>query len=284
MKASANTATSQTASPAAKNAPPQPRADLPVPIKGPIPPLKLHALKKGAVRDVLKKLIEAHYDAERLGLRELRFKLAYASMHRNTSTKGEGHWRSGGPPSVKLGNIMQDGKTLARKSKVHQQMYQAMTYRMRRLLDGLGNGFLSRRLHDLKDLDAKVEKKNGTLELHFDLKDEAGSKMMVVVGKGYRVERIERSSTKGVIRGMKYDYQLEGGRNLVRSAQMMVRFTDDTKIPKKARAKLAAGNNSLFQIRYKKIGRFFVPIRLHKKMPATLGEITLDLTYSAALP
>lgn len=263
---------------------PAPRTDLPPPIKGKIPALELGALKKESAREVVAKLIEAHYDAERLGLRELKFKLDYASKRKDTSTKGEGGWKSGGAPTVALTSIVQSGKTLKPETKLHQQMFQAMTYRMRRLLDGLGNGFLSRRLHDLKKLDGEVEKKGKRLELRFALKDEAGSKMTLVVGERYQVERIERTSPKGVVRAMQYEYQLEGGRNLMRSARMMVRFADNTKIPQKARVKLTAANNTLFQISYKKVGRFFVPTHLHKTMPASGDEISLGLSYSAALP
>ena len=163
-------------------------------------------------------------------------------------------------------------------------MYQAMTFRLRRLLEGLGNGFLSRRLTAWLQREGKVRSlPGGKLEVEYAVKNEFNDeKVTLLIDKRHRIERVTRHSNRGVTRTMRYTYQMIDGRNLVSRGDVSVSFDDNAKIDGKLRVRLMTMDGMIYQLTYKKIGRFYLPTQIYRKSPKLAQQISLDLTYTDA--
>ena len=278
-------ATSKAPQPAPK---PMPRPDLPPPIKGPIPALKLKPLSAELpAKAIVKALRKAHYDAERLGLRKLDFDLDYLDKKRKITIKAKGSWKSGAPATVAINSFVSDDKTIGQDSKPHKQMREAMTFRLRRLLEGLANGYLTQRLFAWSRQEGKVtpsKSAKGRLELTYAVKNEFNAETVTVVvdPKLHRVDKVTRSSNRGVIREMSYSYKMIDGRNLVTNAVASVRFTANAKLKRKMQARLMTLHGMTFQFTHKKVDRFYLPTQLYRKSPKLGQDISLEWKYSAA--
>lgn len=267
-------------------APTPPRNDLPPPIVGAIPPLKIPALAKGPAPALVAQLRQAHYDPERLGLREVRFKLTYLEKLTETRATAEGSWKSGGPPQLSLSGLWRKGAAVAKDNKRRENMHTALTFRLRRLLDGLGNGFLSRRLFDWRQREGKVEVLgDGGRRLTYQVANEFSKETVVVeIDAQARIRSVERRSQRGVNRKMSYTYKMVDGRNLVQSGTVSITFADNAEIRGKLRKKLSTMQGMSYQFTFTKVGRFWLPTQIYRRSPALAREISLALTYEAAKP
>lgn len=266
--------------------PTPPRNDLPPPIVGAIPPWKTPALAKATAPAIVAQLREAHYDPERLGLRELRFKLTYLEKLTETRATADGSWKSGAPPQLTLSGLWRKGAAVGKDNKRRENMHTALTFRLRRLLDGLGNGFLSRRLFDCRQREGKVELLgDGGRRLIYQVANEfSKEKVVVEIDVQARIRSVERRSQRGVNRKMTYTYKMVDGRNLVQSGTVSITFADNAKIRGKLRTKLSTMQGMSYQFTFTKVGRFWLPTQIYRRSPALGREISLALTYQAAKP
>ncbi len=268
---------------------PQKKARVFVPRSYPEPeqiqPVKMGPLAEAPLKDVAVKLLSAHYDAEGLGLKELQYDLELSSKKTRTKTRASGWWQSGGPPEVTLSQVQKNGKTLAKPGKnpeeVGQNMaWEALRHQLLRLMDGVGNGYLARRLFDWKALAGTVKLQKGKLVLRF--KQEFGH-TEVLVGQGYVVQQVTVRA-KGIVRSMSYKTRLEQGRNLVTSARLEARVEKGSKLPKRAHKVMQAANGTTFELKYQKVGRYLLPVMLRKLIPAMGEDLTLKIKYRSAKP
>lgn len=274
---------SRTPAPSAKLAPLPP---LPKPIEGPLP---AHTPKKPSAKLTSKQLVAAlqaaHYDPERLGLRKLSFTLSYLDKKRSIKIDAKGSWTSRSPAEVTITKLTRDGKALGKETKRQQQMHQALTFRLRRLLDGLGNGFLTKRLYAWADKPGKVaaaKANKGKVSLTMDVKNEFNSeKVVVTVDDMARVEHVRRASNRGVVREMRYAYRMIDGRNLVSTATAKVSLANAPKLKGRMRMRLMSMDGMNFQFTYTKVGRFWLPKTIYRRSPKVGQEIALELEYDA---
>lgn len=285
-----------TAQPQKPTPPKQPKAVKPAPKErvyvprtypepAPIQPVKAQPLARAPVKQVVTRLTEVHYDAEALGLRELQYKLHFISRREKIDARASGWWQSGGPPEVKLLQVKRDGKQLQRPGKKAEEVGQniawtGLRYQLQKLMDGVGNGFLARRLFDWKKREGTVKLQGKKLQLV--LNQEMG-KTEVTVGPGHRVLSVTVRS-RGIVRSMHYKYRMEQGRNLVSGARLEASVEQGTKLPKRAYSVMKAANGTIFELEYKKAGRYLLPVKLHKKVPGTGQELTLEIEYLSAKP
>ncbi len=279
----------------AKSRPPSPSAKLPPlpplpkPIVGAIPAYKgERPTAKLTSKELVAAIQAAHYDPERLGLRKLGLSLSYLDKKRNIKIEASGSWQSRSPAQVTISKLTRDGKILGKESKRHQQMHQALTFRLRRLLEGLGNGFLTHRLYSWADQPGKVAAvkgdtiKGAAVSLSMDVNNEFNAeKVVVTVDDKARVVHVKRTSSRGVVREMSYAYRMIDGRNLVSSATVKVSLANAPKLKGRMRVRLMSMDGMSFQFTYGKVGRFWLPKTIYRKSPKIGQEIALDLTYAA---
>jgi len=245
-----------------------------------LPPLKFGRLKVESSAEVAKKLIKANYDPTLFGLKQLEFKVTFTSRKSKTKAEARGVWRGSGAPEVKLLRSWHEGKEITGKERLGKQVHTALTFRLRRLLNGIGRSFLSQRLAHWKATEGKVaQPAKDRLQLTF--KEETGT-TTVVVGPGYHVQQVTNRSPKGVTRTMAYEHKVVKGRALVKRARLTVQFDKNARLPSKARKVIAGAHDTVFEMSYVEVGGYHLPARLHKKMPGIKDEITLVLKYSAA--
>jgi hypothetical protein len=264
--------------------PPTPaQAAPPVPeVKGP-PALDLGPLVKEEAKKVFEKLLSAHYDPEALGLRELEYSVEFESKLGKATARGKGEWKSGTPPTMVLTELRRDGKveTEPGSNEAAKQEWTSWQERIHQLLDGLTNGYLSRRIEDWKAKPSKVALKDGKLELSFEDKD---NQTTVVIGPGYKVETVNNHYERGISRSMAYTHRVEGGRNLVVKALLHAAVDPGSKLPPRATTVMTAADKTLFEITYDSVGRYLLPVKLHKVIPAQAEEMTLTVRYTAVRP
>jgi macrodomain Ter protein organizer (MatP/YcbG family) len=266
----------------AKAAPLKPLPPLPKPVTGPIPAHELTKLSpKLDAKQLVHALQAAHYDAEHLGLRQLSFKLSYLDKKRRIKIEAKGRWTSRSPAEVEISSLSRDGKPVAKDTEPHKKMYQALTFRLRRLLDGLGKGFLTRRLYAWRDRPGKLAAvKGGKLSLTMDVKNEFNAeKVVVLVDDKSRIEKVTRRSNRGVVRAMSYRYRMIDGRNLVSTATASVRFEGKAQIKRRMRTRLMSMDGMNFQFTYAKFGRFYLPKSIYRRSPKIGQEIAIELSY-----
>ncbi|MCK5799946.1 MAG: hypothetical protein KAI47_22300 [Deltaproteobacteria bacterium] len=271
------------------SSPLKPAPDLPPAIQGPIPAVKLVPLNaKLSAKKIIQAIRDAHYDAERLGLRQVDFSMTYVEAHKATKVTATGRWKSGGPPDLTLKTLSRENKTIAKDTKRHEQMHQAMTFRLRRLLQGLGKGFLSQRIADWLHRDGKVRTvksnaagKKKMLEIVYAVSNEFNHEnVTLLIDAENRVERVTRTSDRGVTRTMRYHYRMVGGRNLVTRGEVSISFGDNAKIKGKLRTRLMATDDMNYQFTYKKIGRFYLPTQIYRRSPKLGRRLVIELTYT----
>jgi hypothetical protein len=236
-------------------------------------------------RAVVAKLITAHYDPEGLGLREVRFTLAYTQSNLQVKASAEGSWQKDLKTPVvevkslhRMGELQTPPKAGA-DAGVGGQMWLALRYQLQNLLEGLGAGFLSQRLRHFRDLEGKSELRDGKLVLTYA--EETGE-TEVVVGRGYVVERVTHRSPKGVTRWMEYGHRLESGRNLVTRALYQYKVDDAAQLSPRAKKLAAGAASTLFEISYVRVGRFLLPAVLHKA--SGQDDVRAVITYSRVAP
>ena len=200
------------------------------------------------------------------------------------SARWPGWWQSGGPPVVTLTEVSRGGKKLRRPGKNPEEVGQNMAWenlrlKLLRLVDGVSNGFLSRRLYDWKTLEGKVKLKKG--KLHMSFKQKFGD-TEVVVGKGHVVERVS-VSMKGIVRAMTYKTRLEQGRTLVTGARLSAKVMNP-KMSKRAHQMMRAADGTNFELEHGKAGRYLLVTKLRKVVPGTGEDLMLKITYTSAKP
>ena len=251
----------------------------------PIQPVKTRPLVEAPVGAEATHLLEAHYDAEGLGLKELQYTLEFKSKRGATEAKASGWWQSGAPPVVKLLEVRKAGKKLVPPGKNPEEVgqkiaWEALSHKLLKLVDGMGNGFLARRLFDWKALSGTVKLQKKKLTLKF--KQEFGE-TEVLVGEGYVVQKVTVRS-KGIVRSMSYESRTEQGRNLVNRARLKAFVEKGAKLPKRAHKVMQAADGTTFELAYSKVGRYLMPVKLRKVIPALGEDLTLTITYKSAKP
>ncbi len=247
---------------------------------------------------MLDKLIRAHYDPELLGLQRLSF-TARMKLHNpkgKTDVAVRGSWQRGKPPEVELARVVRDGKDVKRDNDFNKTIWTSLKYRARRLLDGLGHGFLHQRFAHFKGLladpptdgtkqqaapgqapKATVRKVGDKLELIFE--EAKAGKTTFLIARNYRVVQLTNVAPVGISRKMRYEHTMRGGRNLVKQATMSVTIAKDSAMKQKGKLVMQAADGMTYRFRFIKVGRHFLPARLDRKMPATKGQMTIDLQY-----
>lgn len=185
-----------------------------------------------------------------------------------------------------MSGVWRKGVALTKDNKRREKMHTALTFRLRRLLDGLGNGFLSRRLFDWRKREGKVEVlANGGRRLTYQVANEFSKEQVIVeIDAQARIRSVERRSARGVNRKMTYIYKMVDGRNLVSSGTVSISFADNAKLRGKLRKKLSTMQGMTYQFTYAKVGRFWLPTQIYRRSPALVREIALTLSYEAAKP
>jgi len=254
--------------------PPQP--------SGPIEPLKLGRLSVEPFKKVAAKLRRAHYDAESLGVQELRFDLQYRGKLQQVQVLAQGTWRRGKKPQLKLLKVLRFGKELpppADKDVGQKIAWERLREKLDRLVQGIGSGFLSQRIQSWTKLEGQVSKRGGKLHLSFE--QEMG-KTEVVVGRKYTVEKVSVVSPRGFTRSMSYKHRLEGGRNLVKEA--LLRGRTHKKMRQKAEMVIRSIDGTRFSIRHQQVGRFWLPVKLDKEVPKLKDKISMTIKYQSVKP
>ncbi len=269
----------------AAGAAPQPAPAPPPAPTGPIEDIDLGPLKVESWPQVVAKLERAHYDAEVLGLREVRFTLSYRSKRQAAvEALAKGRWKPGGPPELELTQVKRDGKVLAApegEEQIGQKVaWERLHYKLLKLIEGLGNGFLSRRIFDWRSARGAVKQEGDHLLLTYT--QEKLGQTTIEVGPGYAVQRVSIVAPEGYTRSMTYKTRSEGGRNLVVDGLFSTRM--DKPLHDKARITLEAMDGNRFQISYDKVGRYWLPVKLVKTIPKLAEQLDVELKYEAALP
>lgn len=248
--------------------------------KTPLEPLALGALAEGNLQAVVDKLAQAHYDPESLGLSELGFEAELVLARKATSARGQGSWRRGGRPEVKLVAVTRDGKEEAAPSEpgVKTQIWESLRLQLQNLLEGLGRGFLSQRLSDWRKLEGRAALKEGKLLLSFA--DDGGTNE-VTIAEGYRIERVVHRSVKRVNRTMSYEHEEEGGRNRVTRAVFQVEIEAGADLPPRALQLLEVQQGQRYELRYATVGGFRLPVSLRKVNPKIGDELEVKLRYTS---
>jgi hypothetical protein len=270
-----------------KTSKPAPKAPL---ARGPetLPPIKPHRLPKFEVQPtkrMVDSLINAHYDPLALGLWLLEFDVTLTTKRKQSKVVASGTWHKSGRLELKLSHVERSGRRVPR-SPISHMLYQHAELRLKRLLDGLGRGFLSKRLMEWKTLRGKIASgQKGAITISLSSKSEFGvSRIEAIVDKGFKIAKVTRHSPHGVSRSIAYRYRDELNRNLVTGGKMAVAFSADSKVPQKARRKLQASNEARYEIRYGRKGRFLLPTTFIKRLPAMKETMTLELRYKKVLP
>lgn len=254
-----------------------------------IEPVLLDQVRKDdAAAEVVAKLIQAHYDAEALGLRELGFSLAFSSKKLGIEAKAEGSWTSGSAPKVTLTHVQKDGKEVPPPKKdeagdVGKLMgWSDLEFKVLKLVEGIGNGFLSRRLFDWSKISGTKSEEGERLILTFTEGD--GGVTRVKIGPRYVVEQVSMRFKQGFSRSMEYKYKFENGRNLVAEAVMTSTVDPGVKLHRRATSTLKLSEGTRFGIEYGPVGRYVLPVKLTKLIPAMGEDMSLAITYARALP
>jgi hypothetical protein len=265
----------------AKTAPARPRAR-PSRIEGrarPIEAIKLCPLAAAVAREVVDRLIQAHYDPEALGLEELAFEATLELHKTKTKAHATGSWRKGAAPELELVRVDRKGMSESAPSDpgVGQQIWTSLRLQLQNLLEGLGRGFLSQRLAAWRRLEGRTALKGDKLELAFS--DEGGENE-VTIGEGWVVERVVSRSPKKATRSMAYAAEREGGRNLVTRALFRAQVEPGSELPSRAVKVLEAQDGMRFEIGYGTFGGYRLPTRLRKVSPRTDEVVEVSLRYT----
>jgi hypothetical protein len=247
-----------------------------------IAPLSMGPLIVEPVRAVIEKLERAHYDPGSLGLESLAFSIELVETKNEVLAKGEGRWRKGSFPEVELGSFRRKGKesSAPKDAGLQKEIWSAVKEQIEFLLEGLGQGFLTKRFEMWSKMQGKATLKGDRLLL--ELSDDQGT-YQAIIKEGYVVEQITHHSTQGINRKMSYSDLMEGGRNLVQRAVLAVTIDEGASLPDKDNI-LARENDGLtFEMRYQKIGAFWLPVSL-RKLARGGDEVRLSLSYRSALP
>lgn len=243
-----------------------------------VPSLRLEKLPFARA---VERLTERHYDPARLGLKTLRFRLALRSVKDQTDATAEGYVRVGSAPDVRVHRILRQGKPTDATSEVGQLIWKGMRFQLRRLLEGLGSGFLAERLAQWKGVAGESALSDGHLRLTIQ---EPSGKTEILVGPAWQVEKVTHVASQGVTRTMSYTTRLEGGRSLVTGAVMGVMIDPSSTLPKRGKAMLRFADQSRFEVQYAKVGRYLLPVRLRKSVPSRHDEVEVTLTYTTVQP
>ena len=251
----------------------------------PIVPITAQKLKIDEAPKVIALANRAHYDPDHLGLKDLVFSAVLKMKNKKGKTEvhADCRWK-GGAPDVELTRVMRDGKAIDKeKHELNKTIWTSLQFRARRVLNGIGRGFLRDRIEQFKTMAGKVTKLDGPkLQLVYD--DKKAGKTTIVVGEGYRVESIKIESPLGVTRSATYEHLSVGGRNLVKKTVYNVAIDENSKAPRKAEVMLKAGNGAVTEISYAKVGRYHLPSKLVKHMPVVDDHMEVIFTHKRARP
>lgn len=251
-----------------------------------IKPVSLGPLKEEPLDEVVQKLKTAHYDPELLGLRKLKGSVVFDSKKTGMHAEAELSWESGATPKVVLKRVEKNGQEVAPPQQGNVKDvgkavgWGDLEFRIVKLVEGLSNGFLAQRLHEWGASRGEVKLKGKTLELVLE-QGEQGT-VSIQVARGYAVRKVEAVHPKGFSRAMNYTVQMEEGRNLVTSAVVTATIKEGVTLHKRAEVTLKMLNGTRFEIGYDKVGKFMMPVKLQKSIPAQKEEISLAITYEKA--
>ena len=265
---------------AAKQAPAEPAPE--------IKPLELGELVEEPLKEVVAKLNLAHYDAEALGLKGLEGNVEFTSKKLGLLARAKVIWKSGSTPEVTLSEVEKDGKKIPaptgdQPDEIGRAIgWSDLQYKILKLVEGLGNGYLAHRLLEWKEAKgtAKLTKK----ALIISLDQNKQGKVVVKVGPGYEVRKVEAIHPKGFTRAMTYEVQRHNGRNLVTGALLTAEAHKGAELHKRAKMMLKAIHNTRFEIGYGDAGRYLLPVKLRKVIPSMREEMTMAITYSKVWP
>ena len=238
-------------------------------------------LAKSAPANFIAHLRQAHYDPYAQGLAELVFRVLYRAKKTETEVEAEAHWYRDRPLELKVTRATRKGSSLA-TSRQKSQLYHSLGVSVHHLLRGLGRGFLSERLAELaKGPPPQVKPlRGGGVELTYEKSaKEFSSALALSVERDLSVRHIARRSTRGMTRTMSYRFEHYEGRNLVREARLSVRFASQATIPKKVQRRLAATNNTLYQISYETVSGYRLPVAFYRTLPDLQDGTVLELKY-----
>lgn len=234
---------------------------------------------------VLAEVARAHYDPERLGLREIDFTFRSEQKSRLgvTALQGKGTWRAGSSPTVELSSVTRDGKPLARDADgVNKRTWEGYATQAQRLLHGLGAGFLRPRIDQHAKAAGKVRLVDRSLELAYE--DKESGRTVFKLGEGYRVLAQTNVSPVGVTRTMTYEHQIVGGRNLVTRAVLRVSMAKDNTVPRRAAASLRYSDGMSYAIRYDRAGKFYLPVQIERTVQGTEDSLKITLKPTRVVP
>lgn len=242
--------------------------------------VELGPLAAGPMDQVMAKLVRAHYDPQALGLKELAFTAEMSLPKHQTLVSAEGSWKAGDGPRVKILQTTRKGKVEHKPPDpgLGQQIWTSLQYQLQNFLDGMGSGFLSRRLAEWQKISGKCQMVGEKLSLSFD---EGKSRSVVTVGPGYVVERVENRVAGTMTRSMEYHYQTERGRNLVTSAELRLKLENEATLPAKALKGLKGSDGMRFELAYQQVQGLLLPVRLRKLTPGLQDEAIVTIHYTA---
>jgi hypothetical protein len=249
------------------------------PTAKPSTPLQLGPLKLESPDSVLKKVGQAQYDPAELGLQELRFKVKFTHSRNRTEVEASAHWRKEHrSPVVVLQTVRRDERAVENKEEVGQRVWQLLQARLVGLLEGVGHGFLRQRLAEWQHQPEKqIQEKDRKLVLVLPRGEDPTT---IRVGDGYRVEQVSRVSKKGVTRSMDYEWHTVGGRHLVHRAIMRIAIAPESKLPEKDRLMLSWSNETSYELRYKPISGYHLPVFMRRRAPKSNDLTELQITYT----
>jgi hypothetical protein len=243
------------------------------------------ALLAAAAPQVMAEVAHAHYDPERLGLRELEytFRIEQRSRIGTTVLEGRGAWRAGSKPSAELSSVTRNGKPVPRDADdLGARAWTNHATQAQRLLHGLGAGFLRERIDQYAKAEGQVRKVGALLELQYA--DEEAGRTTLQIGKGHRVVRQVNIAAQGVTREMTYEHEDAGGRNLVTRAVLRVTLAKGNTVPRRAAATLEYADGMTYRIRYAPAGRFRLPVRIERRVTGTDDALIIALKHTRVVP
>lgn len=253
-----------------------------------IKPIDLGPLKAGPLAEVVERLNTAHYDAEALGLQSVEGRVEMTSKKMGVLARAKVKWTSASTPVVTLVEVEKGGKKIpAPVGDTPNQIGAAigwsdLQFKILKLVEGLGNGYLAHRLLEWKESKGEVALDGQTLRLTLQ-QGEQGT-VTVEVGERYEVRKVTATHPKGFTRAMTYEMQTHQGRNLVTGAVLEAKTAKGAKLHKRASMMLKAIHGTRVEIGYGEAGRFFLPVKLRKLVPSMAEELTMAITYDKVTP
>jgi hypothetical protein len=258
-------------------------AILPLAPSSPMSPLTLGPLRQEPAKAVMAKLLAAHYSPTSAGLQRLSFAVTFTWNRHQLTAKGEGRWKQSGGPEVELTSVERRGKIEHAPDElgVGRQIWASIKEQIESLLEGLGRGFLSDRLAQWQNLEGQSTRQKNNLVLELSSED---GPYTVLIDAHYAVEKVTTRSAAGITRGLVYQSRVVDGRNLITRAVYQARADAGAKLPVRDERIIKGSDGMTFEIDYDRVGRYYLPIRLHKNSPGTGDDVQLTIKYLTAEP